>query len=74
MATLESMAIRSDAALKRIEDKLTELGVQVAPIPRLMRDREMLRCNQLEQIAGLLESVELPQTEPVKPAFAKGKR
>lgn len=81
MATLESMAIRSDAACKRIEQKLAELGVQVTPIPRLMRDREMLRAVQLEQIAALLEQVKLPKSVAVKkvttkrnPVAAKGKR
>lgn len=66
MATLESMAIRSDAALLRIEKQLAALGVDVTPIPRLMRDREMLRCVQLEQVAALLETVEIPKPVTVK--------
>lgn len=59
MATLESMAIRSNNAIDRIEEKLVgEWGVKSAPLPRLMKDREMLRCNQLERIADMLDAVE----------------
>lgn len=65
MATLESMAIRSNAAIDRIEQKLAALGVDVKPLPRLMREREMLRCVQLEHIAVLLEQVEMPVLESV---------
>lgn len=64
MATLESMAIRSNAAINRIEQKLiTEWGVKSAPLPRIHKDREMLRCNQLERIADMVESVERFQSE-----------
>lgn len=70
MATLESMAIRSDAACNRIEQKLAALGVDVTPIPRLMREREMLRTVQLETIAKLLDQLELSVIETT----AKGKR
>jgi hypothetical protein len=57
------MAIRSDAAIKRIETRMTQLGVQAEPIPRANRDREMLRCNQLERIAAMTEAV-FTQTDP----------
>lgn len=57
MATLESMAIRSDTALDRIEKQLAKLGVEVDTFPRLNRESEMLRCIQLEQIADAIESV-----------------
>jgi hypothetical protein len=61
MATLESMAIRSNAACKRIEARLNALGVESEPLPRSHQDRDMLRTIQLEQIADALESIELPQ-------------
>jgi hypothetical protein len=77
MATLESMAIRSDAACSRIEAMLKALGVEINPLPRLMHDREMLRAVQLEKIADALEQVATPATasrrSPVKPVKAKGK-
>lgn len=62
MATLESMAIRSNAACDRIETALQALGVDFEPLPRLMRDREMLRAVQLEQLAVILETM-----KPVAP-------
>lgn len=61
MATLESMAIRSNAACDRIEKTLAALGVAITPIPHVHQDREMLRTIQLEQIADALESIKLPQ-------------
>jgi hypothetical protein len=57
MATLESMAIRSNAACDRIERKMERLGVQAERIPRVHRDREMLRCDQLERIAAMTEAI-----------------
>lgn len=65
MATLESMAIRSNAACDRIEKQLQALGVESKPLPRTMQDREMLRTIQLEQIAALLESIHIPAPVPV---------
>ena len=63
MATQESMAIRANAACDRIEALLRAAGVEVAPLPRIMRDREMLRCVQLEKIAEMLARVSLPKLE-----------
>jgi hypothetical protein len=57
MATQESMAVRANAACDRIEAVLAALGAETAPLPRLMREREMLRCVQLERIADALEKV-----------------
>lgn len=71
MATLESMAIRSNAACDRIEKQLQALGVASEPLPRLHQDREMLRCIQLEIIADALEQVKLPQAVAVS---SKAKR
>lgn len=66
MATLESMAIRSNAALDRIEQALQERGGSLpATTPRLMREREMLRCVQLEAIAAALEALPAMQEQPV---------
>lgn len=70
MATLESMAIRSNTAIDRIEQQLAALGVDIEPLPRLNKDREMLRCIQLERIANALETITLP----VQKQAAKGKR
>lgn len=80
MATLQSMAIRSNAACDRIEATLQALGVDIAPssdsdyqpLPRTHKEREMLRAIQLEQIAAMLESIVLPepiivQAQPRKP-------
>ena len=61
MATLESMAIRSNTALDRIEAKLSEMGIQLDALPRLHREREMLRCIQLEIIADALDKIEAPK-------------
>lgn len=59
MATKESQAIRANAAADRIEHKLIEeWGVKAAPLPRMNRDREALRMNQLELIADMLDAVE----------------
>lgn len=60
MATQESMAIRANTACDRIETLLAGMGVEVAPLPRLNKDREMLRCLQLEQIAAMLEQAVSP--------------
>lgn len=58
MATSESMAIRCNAALDRIEAAITALqGNEVESLPRLNRDREMLRVIQLEQIANWLDEI-----------------
>ena len=68
MATLESLAIRSDAACERIENKVIEdWGVKSAPLPRLNRNRDELRANQLERIADMLEAVERFQEQALDP-------
>lgn len=79
MATLESMAIRSNAACDRIEHYLTRLGVVSDPLPRIHREREMLRCIQLEAIADALSQVEgigvnadRPRAELLKLAIQRG--
>jgi hypothetical protein len=61
MATLESMAIRSNAAIDRIQKQLKALGVEF-DTQRLHREREMLRCIQLEAIADALDSVQEPHS------------
>lgn len=58
MATLESMAKRSDAACQQIETALEALGVAIPPLPRTMRERELLRCVQLERIAEALQQID----------------
>jgi hypothetical protein len=53
MASSEALAIACDSALKRIEYWLQKNGDGVS-IPRLHRDREVLRKIQLETIADAL--------------------
>lgn len=73
MATQESMAIRANTAVEEIEEAFAALGVEVTPLPRLMRDREMLRCVQLEQIAQTLKRISLPVAS-VADKSAKGRK
>lgn len=70
MATLESMAIRSDSAMSRIEAQLARMGIEIG-VPRTMREREMLRCIQLEAIAHALEQVVYPVGTPPTPKLRK---
>lgn len=60
MATIESMAMRSNAAMDRIEGSLRELGLEFESFPRSHRDRDMLRVIQLEGLAELLASLNAP--------------
>lgn len=58
MATVEAMAIRANAALDRIEAALSAMkGEELEPMQRLFRDRELLRVQQLEQIANWIEEI-----------------
>lgn len=58
MASNESMAIRTNAALDRIELVLSSLkGEALEPLMRLHRDREMLRVIQFETLATWLEEL-----------------
>lgn len=58
MATQESLAIACDTACTRIEQSITKLTGQglVQSLPRTHRDKGVLRKQQLETIAGMLES------------------
>jgi hypothetical protein len=59
MASIESMAIRSNEALDRIETAVSELlGADVPTLQRVHRDRDMLRVVQLETIAQWLEEIQ----------------
>ena len=58
MATLESLSKRSIQAIGTIESKLRELGVEMTPLPRTHRDRDILRSLQLEAIANALSQIE----------------
>lgn len=71
MASLESMAIRCDMALAEIENVLGDmLGADLEAVPRVHRDREMLRVIQLEQIAKWLKELQEAESVPVKDAKA----
>jgi hypothetical protein len=62
------MAIRSEAAIKRIEAKVIgEWGVKSAPLPTSNRDKGVLHCNQLERIADMLDAVERFQAQQADP-------
>lgn len=67
MASAESIAIRCDKALATLESELSRLGVKVAPIPRLNRDKIMLRAIQLEALVGYVQQVQIPESLPVTP-------
>lgn len=56
MATRKALAIKANAACDRIEAALAAGGVDIT-LPRLHKDREMLRVQQLEQIAGAVEQL-----------------
>ncbi len=59
MASIESMAIRSNEALDRIEKTVSELlGADVPSLQRIHRDRDMLRVVQLETIAQWLQEIQ----------------
>ncbi len=56
MASAESIAIACDQACERIEDWARHnVSEGLTPLPRLIRDREMLRKIQLETIADWLD-------------------
>lgn len=65
MASAESIAIRCDKALATLEAELSRLGVKVAPIPRLNRDKIMLRAIQLEALLAYVQQVQKPESLPV---------
>jgi hypothetical protein len=72
MATQESMAIRCNDALDRIEAAISNLhGSPVESVQRLYRDREMLRVIQLEQIANWLEALALAPATAQTPSKPK---
>lgn len=58
MATAVSLSIRSIQSIEIIESKLREMGVEMAPIPRSHRDRDILRSLQLEAIASALSQLD----------------
>lgn len=58
MASLEAIAIACDKSCKTIEQWLSDNGVDGVKIPRLHRDREILRKQQLEAIAENLPDVD----------------
>lgn len=60
MATREALAIRADAAIDRIIDRLQSQAVNIDPdsVPRINKDRELLRAIQLELIADLLDGLQ----------------
>jgi hypothetical protein len=75
MATLESMAIRSDEAMAEIEAILGEMrGEAVEPLPRIDRDREMLRVIQLEGIAAWLREIQVLKPKTVKTVMKRKPR
>lgn len=57
MASKEATAIRCDRAIQNIEQLFEGLGVDVERLPRLHRDREILRAIQLEAIRDALAQV-----------------
>lgn len=62
MATQEALAIACNRACVRIEEAVSALtGEGVKPLPRVHKDREILRKQQLEIIADLLESLQKPK-------------
>ncbi len=74
MATLESLAMRADSALEKIEAHAQRLanGGLCAPLPRIRRihqTRELLRAEQLEALERWIATIEVPVLEQ-----AKGKR
>lgn len=79
MATKESLAIRANVALARIEMKSAELEAlglvpsRLEAVRRLHQDREMLRVLQLEAIAEWVEAIpandELVVTAPIAAQF-----
>lgn len=77
MATIESMMMRCNAALVRIEDVLLALEGSEAlkadesrPIRRVYRDREMLRVMQLEALANWIEEIASKPALNSAPAIA----
>lgn len=71
MTTREALAIKADAACKRIEEKIIEeWGVKSAPLPRSNRDNEELRVNQLERIADMVDAVERFQSQRTDPRLS----
>ena len=75
MASNESMAIRVNEALDRLEQAVTSMkGEAVEPLPRLHRDREMLRVIQLEALANWLEELASTSLSPTKAKIVRKRK
>ena len=58
MATLEALNIESEHHVARIEKRIKELtGLDLTPMPRTNKNRDILRRDQLGTIADWLERV-----------------
>lgn len=73
MASAESIAIRCDKALAVLETELARLGVDVTPIPRLSRDKIMLRAIQLEALVGYVQQINALQVTALAGSTARRK-
>lgn len=61
MASQRSLAIRCDEACRRIETAIAARLGEVDSLPRMHRNREQLRAEQLEQIAAWVEAMPKPR-------------
>lgn len=57
MATKVALAIKAEAAIKRIEARARDLGVEFDPLPLLYRDHYVLHAIQLEGIADIIDAI-----------------
>lgn len=69
MASKESIAIACDKACERIEEWVSvNVAEELTPLPRLNRDREILRKQQLETIADWLDRATVAQDDTLQQA------
>lgn len=72
MASPVAIAIACDDACKKIEDQVQALGGGELALPRLHKDRELLRRNQLQLIADALETIDISSFHAARDLVASG--
>ncbi len=71
MASREALAIQTEALVNRIEARFKELtGLDFTPMPRTHKDKDILRREQLHNVANWLDRVPVASNESESDALA----
>ena len=74
MATQEAINIECIGYIEHIEQRIFELtGLDLTPMPRNHKDRDLLRRDQLRNIASWLDRIPDPQPQPESDTLARAR-